>query len=470
MSSISLRNEHVQWEKGQVTTWTPYHENGQVYQVVSEGYQNIQQLFRDSKRFKDRDFLIDETGRRSTFSNTIETGETLSEALRDQAFSGVSIGDRVGVCGKNSLEWIYSFLAISFSGLTVIPMNSWWTSRELEYAIKHADLKIIFADGERIERLMKISPEVLQGLKIISLDNNQESKHGVMKFSDWINHGKTVSGSSPLVVHPDSRAMIMYTSGTTNFPKGVVLTHRGICHAISVLPKSKKSSTDSTKACLLTVPLFHATGLYGIFFTSLLLGRKIVILKKWNPEKALELIEKEKVTHFTGVPTMILDMLSSPELKKRNISSLKNVGSGGAPPPAGVAKSVKEKLKASPSQGYGLTEVNATATTISAAEYEKRPTSCGKPIPGVEIQIWDEEKDVPIPVGQVGRVLIRGPTVMLEYWKDYQATVNAITKDGWFKSGVRCYNAFILVTNFCRITVLWIMMDFCIFLDDPRIY
>lgn len=200
--------------------------------------------------------------------------------------------------------------------------------------------------------------------------------------------------------------------------------------------KSKQSKDIKQPAVLLCVPLFHATGLYAIMFNALLEGRKIVIMQKWNAETALRLVEREKVTHFTGVPTMVLEMLSSPNLKKYDVSSLKAVASGGAPPPAGVAKSVKEKLGAAPSQGYGLTEVNATATTIGAKEYLTRPSSCGRAVPGMEIQIWTENEDgVQMPLNEVGRIVIRGPGLMLEYWKDYEATNKAITKDGWFKSG-----------------------------------
>jgi long-chain acyl-CoA synthetase len=192
---------------------------------------------------------------------------------------------------------------------------------------------------------------------------------------------------------------------------------------------------NSPLAMILSVPLFHATGLYTIFLAGLLMGRKMVIMKKWNTGLALALMEREKVTSFTGVPTMVLDLLSHPDREKRDLSSLKQMGSGGMAPPAGVAKSILSQFKSIPAQGYGLTEVNCICAIISAQDYLDHPTSTGKALPGITIQIWSEAQDLELPPGKTGRIVVRGPTIMLEYWKDIEATRKAITKDGWFITG-----------------------------------
>jgi len=458
MKELRFKKEHVRWDRRNVTTWIPYHENGQVYNVFESGFSNMVEMFDAiEKRHPNKELLVDEAGNRLTFREVFESARVLSRALLDPTFSGLKRGDRVGVCSKNSFEWIISYLAAVYAGMIVIPMNSWWTPRELEFGIKHADCKLVFADRERIDRIAQVPKSSLANLKIVLISSSEESSsttinehhHPVVisgltvdTMAGWMREARTKPATMrpETPITPDEPAMIMYTSGTTSFPKGVVLTHRGVGHTCTmndkVFAEAESKMKGPPRAILLCVPLFHATGLYAVFFNALLAGRKVVIMRKWNAEKALELVEREKVTHFTGVPTMILEMLASPDLKKRDISTLKNIGSGGAPPPAGVAKSVSEKMKASPSQGFGLTEVNAVATMIGAKDYLKKPTSCGRAVPGVEIQIWSEEEDhVEVKRGEVGRIVIRGPNLMLEYWKDAEATSKCITKDGWFKCG-----------------------------------
>jgi len=266
-------------------------------------------------------------------------------------------------------------------------------------------------------------------------------------FASWehfLKKGKTYKKiSEPVSPKPDEPAMIMFTSGTTSFPKGVVLSHRGLTHIITIfnlaylqaMAANKEAQGAIPQAALLSVPLFHATGLYSLLLNGLATGRKSVIMKKWSAKLALEIVEKERITAFSGVPTMVLEMLSHPDRQKRDISSLKYVGSGGSSPPAGVAQDVKVKMNAIPTQGYGLTEMNCLATTIVDQDYLTHPTSCGKPVPGLVIKIWDEKKNEEVPRGQTGRIVIRGVTLMLEYYKDVEATKKAITKDGWFITG-----------------------------------
>lgn len=442
MSDLSMHEEHVKWERKNVSTWTPYHENGQVYQVYNSGHDVMPDMLDDiRRRHGAKELLVDEEGNRMTYNQVFDAAMELSRALANTEFSGLERGDRVAVCSKNSFDWVVCYFAVCYAGMIVIPMNSWWTPREIEYAINHAGCKLVFADQERIERIQiieKCASQVAWITDAPALGDNKLT--GVRLIGEYMNVGRSSNLSNRRQeVHPDEPAMIMYTSGTTNFPKGVVLTHRGVCHTCMTNDKlvSRAGPPKGPQgSILLCVPLFHATGLYAILFYSMLAGRKVVIMKKWKVDVALSLIQRERVTHFTGVPTMVLEMLSHPNLKKFDISSLKNIGSGGAPPPAGVAKSVKEKLGAAPSQGYGLTEVNAVATMIGAKDYLQRPTSCGRPAPGVQIKIWSETEDgVELPTGEVGRIVIRGPNVMLEYWKDVEATRAAITKDGWFKCG-----------------------------------
>jgi len=441
MESFALTTAHVKWDRSNVTTHAPHQEKGQVYEVFANATLHCMNdlILEGSKTFGNKTFLVDEDGNRMTFAQVNDSATNLSLVLRDASKSGLKAGDRVGVCAKNCFEWAIAFNGASLAGMVVIPMNSWWTPRELEYAVNHAECKMIFADAERVDRLKKITGKCLEKVKVVYAETGGKDSFCVASIHDWVSLGSRLPRLPPTRQNPDEPGMIMYTSGTTNFPKGVVLTHRGICHTGNVYKKINDifpaDANGNQPTALLSVPLFHATGLYAIYMAGLLTGRKIVMMKKWNAAKALELVEREKVTQFLGVPTMVLDMLNHPDLNTRDISTLKAVASGGAAPPAGVAKSITEKMKALPAQGYGLTEVNCTATSISAQDYVERPGSCGKAVPGLSIQIWPDESEVELPRGEVGRVVMRGPTIMLEYLKDPEATKKAITASGWFITG-----------------------------------
>lgn len=418
-----MQVEHVEWQN--VSVRCPHHERGQDFLCFQSGFESLNDMLAFSeKAYGDRDFVVD-AGRRMTFAQFFQASRKLAGSIA--AVPGMRAGDRVGVCGKNSLEWILCYVAVVSCGLIAVPMNSWWTAKELQYAMQHAGLALLFADKERADRLGSVAS--IGNTRVVCMDAPGFAQ-------EWM--GKDRSEWVKFPYSRDDAAMIMYTSGTTSFPKGVVLTHRGIAHQLNVFNLSRKSAKSTLgEATLLPVPLFHATGLYSCLFNTLIFGRKLVLMGKWNVDHALELIEAERVTHLTAVPTMVLELMSQSRKTSRDISSLRQVGSGGSPPPAGVAQNIKRHFNgANPSQGYGLTEVNAVATTISSKDYLNRPTSCGKPVPGVQVEIWTEEEDnVQCAPGVVGRIVIRGANLMREYWNDLEATSKAITKDGFFKCG-----------------------------------
>ncbi|GBG32653.1 Acyl-coA synthetase, putative [Hondaea fermentalgiana] len=432
------------------------HHDGVKYKVFPNAPQTLVDVFNipKAKGVMDNEFLVFEDDRR-TFGQVFAEAAALGDALVNGL--GVQRGDRVCVVSKNRIEYIVALIAVTSVGACFVPMNSWWKTKELEYGLDNSGTKVVICDADRYKFLEPVLDKLTGLSKVLLL-----SGPGTDAFAP---HAKRIAyddaiakhqGASmpPFVATKDENALIMYTSGTTGHPKGVVLTHRSICHALtaavahSALTKTieavkagtapaAEESAEATKAkaILLNVPLFHATGLHAVCIISILACRKIVMMGKWEPERALQLVERERITNFTGVPTMVLDMMNHPNLSKYDTSSLEAIGGGGAAPPSSMVKDVgKNFKKASPNQGFGMTETNAVAALTDGDAYRAKPTSCGRAVPTVEIAVWDDN-DKPVPAGQKGNVMIKGASVMKEYWGKPEATAETITRDGWLRTG-----------------------------------
>ncbi|MFZ8976266.1 MAG: class I adenylate-forming enzyme family protein, partial [Pseudohongiellaceae bacterium] len=250
-----------------------------------------------------------------------------------------------------------------------------------------------------------------------------------------------------LGITPEHDASIMYTSGTTGHPKGVLSTHRGIISALFtwkfvkeineiLRPELREDNPPYQAALLANVPLFHVTGSHAQFLASFIYHRKFVMMYKWNAEAALELIESERISILHGVPTMTWEVMQSPNFATADLSSLRSVQSGGAPrPPEHLAMMVQKfPDKALPGLGYGLTETNALGAIISGKFYQSRPNSTGRPTPPLtQVRIVNEQGQT-LPANEVGEICIKGPSVMKGYWNKPEATAEVL-KDGWFHTG-----------------------------------
>jgi long-chain acyl-CoA synthetase len=185
---------------------------------------------------------------------------------------------------------------------------------------------------------------------------------------------------------------------------------------------------------LVTVPLFHVTGCHSMLAYGTHTGHKILTVYKWHPERALEIIERERVTHFGGVPSMVWQVLESPDLAKRDITSVLGIIYGGAPAAPELVRRIKQAFpKAVPSNGYGLTETSAVTTTNSGPDYEQRPDSIGLATPISDVRAVDEAGNDVGP-GNIGELAVRGPNVIKGYWKKPEQTA-AVLKDGWLRTG-----------------------------------
>jgi long-chain acyl-CoA synthetase len=250
-----------------------------------------------------------------------------------------------------------------------------------------------------------------------------------------------------VAIDPEDDATIFYTSGTTGNPKGALGTHRNMCNNIGSalfgraraalrrgLPLPGIDPNAPQTAALVSVPFFHVTGSHSVLAASTMTGAKLVMMHRWNPERALELIEREKISSFGGVPSMVWQVLESPDFAKRDTSSVLAVGYGGAPAAPELVRRIKEAFPASSaSNGYGLTETSAITTANVGIDYERKPDSVGLATPVCDVKVVNEQGET-LPVGGVGELWIKGPNVVKGYWNKPEATAQSFT-DGWLHSG-----------------------------------
>jgi acyl-CoA synthetase (AMP-forming)/AMP-acid ligase II len=374
---------------------------------------------------------------RYTYKEVFEKSAQTGNALISQ---GIKKGDRVAICMQNNPEFIFAYLGIVGVGAVCVPLNSWWVPSEVIYGLEHSDAKILFADQKRMQGLDSLV-DVKKIITTYTPDPSYES------FSEFI---KDQPISFPETkISRDDHATIYYTSGSTGNPKGVLSSQKAVIATLfswacfsSVMKeidsqKDPNSSAllDTASAILLCVPLFHVTGSHAGMFMSILVGRKIVMMKKWDAGDALKLIEQEKITDITGVPTQTWELLNHPERLKYDLTSLKTLGAGGSPRPAEHVKQLDSEFEARPGIGYGLSETNALGALGSGDEYVNHPQSTGRVVPPLtEIKIIDENWNE-LQEGEVGEIAIKSLGNMICYWKNPEATKDCMSDDGWFKSG-----------------------------------
>jgi acyl-CoA synthetase (AMP-forming)/AMP-acid ligase II len=345
---------------------------------------------------------------------------------------------------RNSPEWCIAFMAITSLGAVAVPMNSWWQGKELAYGLQDSGARHLIVDAQRYERLASW----LEGsdLTVIGTDSDNRGLPSDIDRLEELLAASAGSAALPAIeILPEDPAVILYTSGSTGQPKGVLSTQLNILSAlatwlvvgtaVSVLAGTVGEEPETQPAILLSVPLFHVTGLNSLFLLSLGIGRKIVMMHKWDIDRALELIQGEKITHFNGVPTMSMELTNHPRLSDYDTSSLLEIASGGAARPADQVAAIVERFPQSyPSAGYGLTETNAVGCIIGEEEYVDRPGSVGQPTPPlVDCRILDADGRA-VPTGESGEICLRSPAIAAGYLNQPEASAAAF-RDGWFHTG-----------------------------------
>jgi long-chain acyl-CoA synthetase len=383
------------------------------------------------------DFIVFEN-ERWTMPEVLGLAGRIGDALVHRL--GVGHGDRVGIAMRNYPEWIASFLAISSVGAVVVPLNAWWVTHEIEYAVNDAGCSVVICDEDRLDRMLAADAGAITS-QLVTVRCGE--RDGATRLEDLLVDGATM----PVVaIDPDDDVTILYTSGTTGFPKGAVSTHRAVVHSLmSFAGRAQVAALQAPApdpdgppppqtAFMLCVPLFHVTGLVPVMLGSLVSGAKLVMTYKWDPDRALELIEQERVTHFVGVPTMSWDLLEAPTFAERDTSSLVSVGGGGAPMPAELVKRIEDNFSnGRPQLGYGMTETNAYGPSISGDDFLARPTSTGRTLPIMDVKVVGPDGNE-VPTGETGEIWFRGPNLIRGYWNRPDATADTIV-DGWLRSG-----------------------------------
>jgi long-chain acyl-CoA synthetase len=416
--------------------------DGQELSVFAHVPTNLGELYKLGLEFGDQTFLVYQQERFS-FAESLDLALRMARILKEKY--EIQLGDRVAICARNSPEWCMAYMAITLVGAIAVPMNSWWKSTELKYGLKDSDSKLIFLDPARLD-LVKPFLDNLD-VQIVMFKPEVESE-----FPEFYELARSVEPLSQdelneIEVFPEDKASIMYTSGSTGMPKGVLSTHRNIINALYtwrfvkeiteiLRPELVEENPEFPPALLANVPLFHVTGSHAQFLASFIYSRKFVMMYKWDAEAALKLIEQERISVFHGVPTMAWEIMQSPNFETTDLSSLRGVQSGGASRPPEHLNMIMQKFpdSAIPGLGYGLTETNAIGAIISGKFYASRPNSTGRPTPPVtSVKVVDDEGNT-LEDGGVGEICIKGATVMKGYWNNPEATAEVI-KDGWFYSG-----------------------------------
>jgi len=398
-----------------------------------------------SRGHGDKTFLVYED-ERMTFEEHFRAAAHLATRLVNDY--GVKKGDRVAIAMRNFPEWPIAFWAAAVAGAVVVPLNAWWTGDELAYGLADSGSVVLFADAEREERLRSHWSDAPELRSVIVARAEGPVDEGHERFEDVLGDIPADAALPDVTLEPEDDATIFYTSGTTGRPKGALGTHRNICGNLMSLgfvamrsglqakgpDEGLAAGSGRQNSSLLSVPFFHATGCHSVLVANTAFGGKLVIMYKWDPERALELIEREEVTNFGGVPSMVWQVLDSPDFAKRDTSTVKAIGYGGAPAPPELVKRIKEHFPTgSASNGYGLTETSSVSTMNAGVDYERKPDSVGPPVPVVEVKVAAPD-GTQLPTGDVGELWIRGPNIVKGYWNKPEATAETFT-DGWLHSG-----------------------------------
>lgn len=361
--------------------------------------------------------------RRWTYRDLVDQSEALARAL----LADLNPGDHVALLAPETPEWVLFQNAAYMAGLVLVPINPAFTAREVEFVLRNSNARgLIHADASRGKDLAAIVAEVRPNLPALQVVINTASI------------GDLIAGADPAralpAVTPEDTIQIQYTSGTTGFPKGACLYHKGVINAAYLIVE--RAAFPEGGVWINTMPMFHIGG--SIVSELGTFGRKgtFVLMQSFDPGLFLELIEAERVNASLIVPTMILALLNHPDSKTRDLSSFNSVLSGAAAVPEALVLRAMKELGVQFAIMYGQTESNGPfLETFTTDTVELQAQTIGRPIPHVEVKVVNVETFETVPVDTIGEYWVRGFNVMRGYYGQPEATAAAITPDGWLRTG-----------------------------------
>lgn len=404
---------------------------------------SLRELFESAR--SDKTFYVykDE---RYTYEETYQLSCRIARILTERYC--IEIGDRVALSMRNFPEWVIIFNAITSIGGIAVAMNALWQSEEMEFGLKDCSARLLFADQERVDRMVPFWQDIDINVITVRTTNLLE---GMCTLDELLEEQPpcTMPDQSP---GPDDRATLMYTSGSTGHPKGAVSSHRNILTALFSWELQGRIGTyrqhgDNPPtpgkrlhqpAALLAVPLFHATGCNAVLLQSYRSQRKVVSMYRWDADEAARLIEAEHIGSLNGPATMTGDLVEAAKSSGRDLSSLNNVGGGGSARAPEQVRSIASSFgRAMPNTGWGMTETNSIGTGIGGQEYLDHPTTSGRCVAAITLRVADENGNA-LPTGERGELQILGASVIEGYWQRPEATLEAFDGD-WLRSGDIAY-------------------------------
>ncbi len=419
---------------------------GILMRLLKHAPASMRDIWAATAAFGDRRYLVFEDEVLS-YSEAHAHVRSLTHVLTSRY--GIGPGDRVAVAMRNYSEWVLAYWAIISTGAACVGMNAWWTTAETDYALNDSAASVIICDDERLVRLLPIHDALQQssGLRVITVRSEATLPSGGARWADLVDPSTAPATLPDVAINPDDDICIFYTSGTTGFPKGAQLTHRGSVHNLmhvgymQDIPKEMAAmagtpvpETDLQPCIMAPTPLFHVTANNCLLHPATAVGGALVLTYRWDPARSLELIERERVTTLSGVPTMSRELLSHPDWARRDTSSMAAMGGGGAAFQPDLVEKIGDALVAGqPTTGYGLTETHGIVTASSSDAYLAKPASCGTLVPTCDAVVRDGVGQ-DLAEGEIGVLWVRGPIIIKGYLNKPDATAEAI-QDGWFNTG-----------------------------------
>ncbi|WP_127782769.1 class I adenylate-forming enzyme family protein [Rhodococcus sp. X156] len=398
--------------------------------VITTRNQSLPELLAQAESYGERDYLVTED-RHVSFAEHGAAVRSLAQELADTY--GVGKGDRVAILGANSPEWVEAFWAVASLGAIAVGFNAWWTPPEITFAIGHSEPTVILVDRKRAP-LLEQATVSLPPLPVLGLEDD------VPRLATA--HPDAVA---PVVeLDEDDPAVILYTSGTSGRPKGVVHSQRNLLAVVSyhqlndALLAAFGQTGPEPLRYLLTSPLFHIASLHNLAVPRLGTGSVVVMYQgAFDVDRVLSLIERERVTNWGAVPTMASRLLEQGDFTKYDTSSLTAFALASAPSSIALKDKLRNHVpfaKDALVDSYGMTESSTAATVATAADLAANPGTLGRPIVTVALEIRDPFGDR-LPDGEEGEVCVRSPFVMLGYWNNPEATAQAIDSGRWLRTG-----------------------------------